>query len=63
MDKNRWIGRKVFVQLKGQRKYSGIVLEIEGTEIPFLITIKDKYDKYVSFLSSEIEVLQEEERG
>ena len=61
MEKNRWIGKKVFVQLNNKRKYTGLILEIEGDEEPYLFTIRDKYDKYVSFRSSEIEIIQEEE--
>ena len=61
MDKNRWIGKRIYVVLKNKRNYSGEVLEVEGREEPYLFTIKDKFGKYVSFISSEIEVIQEEE--
>ena len=53
-------GKKVFIILKSGRKYSGTVLEVEGEGALCFISIRDKFDKNVSFFSSEIEVLQEE---
>ena len=60
-------GKKVFVILKNQRKYSGLCVGVaEAGKHPetninyFFITIKDIYDHYVTFLNSEIEVIQDE---
>lgn len=57
-----WEGKKVFIILKNKRQYSGEVLEVEttpGSPIYF-ITIKDKFGERVSFVHSEIELIQEE---
>jgi len=54
-------GKKVFVILKNKRNYSGEVVEVsdEKNGLSFL-TILDKFNQYVTFVNSEIEVLQEE---
>jgi len=58
-----WEGRKVFIILKNKRQYSGIVLEVEedkATHSFYFITIKDKFDNRISFINTEIELIQEE---
>jgi len=58
-----WEGKKVFIILKSGRQYSGSVIEVEVDEKDSkfsFITIKDKYNSRVGFLSSEIELIQEE---
>ena len=55
-----WEGKKVFIILKSGRQYSGVVLEVELNKDLVFITIKDKYDARVGFLSNEIELIQEE---
>jgi small nuclear ribonucleoprotein (snRNP)-like protein len=56
----RYEGKKVFVILKSKRQYSGVILEVETQEHLSFITIKDKFGNNVSFVSSEIEVIEEE---
>ena len=60
MKKEIWMGKRIFVRLKTGSVYTGEVLEIEGYEEPYMFTIKDKFGKYVSFLSNEISYIQEE---
>ena len=53
-------GKKVYIILKNQRKYSGEVLEVEQGEILCWITIKDKFGARISFSTEEIELMEEE---
>lgn len=59
-----WEGRKVFIILKNNRQYSGLVLEVESTlKSPLVwITIRDKFDNRISFSIEEIKVIQEERK-
>ena len=59
----RFEGKKVYVILKNQRKYSGIVEDVseEHNGLCF-ITILDKFSNHITFANSEIEVIQEEKR-
>lgn len=52
----RWKGKKVFLQLKNQRMYSGLVLDEDFT----YLMLRDKYGKLVQINLDEISVLQEE---
>lgn len=59
-------GKKVYVSLNGDRKYSGLVQEVvymgrdvDNVEV-YLFILKDKYGKLVSFSNKEIELIQEE---
>ncbi len=60
-----WEGKKVFILLKNKRTYQGIVLEVETNTLgsSAWIIIKDKFEKRVSFITDEIEVIQEEKNG
>jgi len=55
--------KKIFVVLKNGRKYSGVCKTVAKAEggICF-ITIRDKFDKAVTFVSSEVEVIEEDWR-
>lgn len=57
-----WEGKKVFLILKNKRQYSGTVLEVEHspTSPIFFITLLDKFGNRVSFVQSEIELIEEE---
>ena len=59
----RWEGKKVFLVLKNNRKYQGVVEEVHdsGDGLIFL-SITDKFGKWVTFTISEIDVIQEEGR-
>ena len=51
--------KRVYVQLKSGREYSGIVLEVEisfGNDA--FITLKDKFNHRVGFLVSEIKLIE-----
>jgi len=54
-------GKKVYIILKNQRQYSGIVLNIEIATPLIWITINDKYNKQITFSRDEIELIEEEE--
>ena len=55
-------GKKVFIILKNKRHYSGKVIEVDiNSGKPLVwITIIDKFDKRITFVQSEIDLLQEE---
>lgn len=56
-----WEGKKVFIILKNHRQYSGYVVIVDINSPPLIfITIKDKFDNTITFVQSEIEVMQEE---
>jgi len=57
----KWEGKKVFIILKNERNYSGVVIEVE-TSNPHLIwvTIKDKFGNNIGFSVEEIKLIQEE---
>jgi len=57
-----WIGKRIFVKLKSGDVYSGIVLNIEndGEDNTYLSMI-DKFNAKVMFLTSEIIKIREEE--
>lgn len=57
-----WEGKNVFIILKNKRQYTGLVLEVEIVPTSPLIwlIIKDKFGNRISFVNSEIEVIQEE---
>lgn len=58
-----WLEKKVYIILKNKKVYSGIIIDIEESSEPKVvyITIIDKFQKKVLFLSSEIEMIKEEE--
>lgn len=57
-----WEGKKVFIILKNKRTYQGEVIEVEiNPNSPLVwIILKDKFDKRVQFINSEIDLIQEE---
>lgn len=57
----KWEGKKVFLILKNKRTYQGSVINVDESSPPLIfITIKDKFSKEVTFVQSEVEVMQEE---
>lgn len=57
-----WENKKVFIILKNKRNYSGTILEVEKNNNLYWITILDKFNNRIGFSSSEVEVIQEEEK-
>jgi small nuclear ribonucleoprotein (snRNP)-like protein len=57
LNNNVWIGKKVYLVLKSNRRYSGIVKDFNSN----FIILKDKYDENVMASISEISSLEEEE--
>ena len=54
-------GKRVFIKLKNNREYSGKVLLIDDKKEPLIwITLLDKFGKRVTFVHSEISVIEEE---
>ena len=55
-------GKKVFIILKSKRKYSGVVLEVESNPNSPLVWIilKDKFGNRITFVNSEVELIEEE---
>jgi len=60
---NYWMDKKVFIILKNNRNYSGTIINVDDKSHPLIwITILDKFNKRITFVHSEIEVIQEEAR-
>lgn len=55
-----WEGKKVFIILKNNRQYSGVIIEVERNGVLYWITILDKFNKRVGFSVEEIKTIQEE---
>lgn len=56
-----WLNKKVFIILRNKRQYSGIIIEVDISSPPLIfISILDKFDNRITFVQSEIEVMQEE---
>ena len=54
-------GKKVYIQTKSNRHYSGTIITVDISTKPFIwVTIIDKFDKHITFAHSEIELIQEE---
>lgn len=51
-----WIGKKIFLVTKTNRKYSGIVKSYDSQHLG----MNDKFDNYVIIASSEISSMEEE---
>jgi len=59
---NSWEGKKVFIETRSNRQFSGIVTKVNSSDNPPLvwITIIDKFGNQVSFVHSEIILIKEE---
>lgn len=56
-----WKGKRVYLILKNKRQYQGKVLEVLSSKNTLCwITILDKFNKRITFETSEIELIQEE---
>jgi len=57
-----WEGKRIFILLKNHRQYSGTVVDVDDSNKPLIwISINDKFGKRITFVHSEIDVIQEEE--
>ena len=57
-----WEGKRVFISTLSNRQYSGKVIKVDVQEYPFLVwlTIIDKFGNHVTFIHSEISLIEEE---
>jgi len=55
-------GKEVFVKLKSNRSYSGIIQPIETKGNLTIIKLRDKYGKLIGFYDSEISVIEEQKQ-
>lgn len=56
-----WEGKKVFLILKNDRQYSGLVIDIDNSLNPLIwISIRDKFGNRITFSTEEIKLIQEE---
>ena len=56
-----WEGKKVFIILKNNREYTGVVLEVETHSNTWIwITLKDKFGQKIGFSAEQIKLIQEE---
>jgi len=56
MDWEDWIGKRVYIILKGERRYQGTVLSIDDN----FIKLRDKFEKEVVISLTDIAVIQNE---
>jgi len=65
MEWKDWIGKRIFVKLKGGSVYNGEVLSVDDKRSPVqFINIKDKFEKIVCFPVNEIiKIVEEVENG
>ena len=55
------IGKNVYIILKNKRNYQGEVISVDESASPLIfISIIDKFQNRITFVHSEIEVIQEE---
>jgi len=52
------VGRRVYVELNSNRKYTGTILDVDETLS--LIKLKDKFDNIIWISFAELKLLQEE---
>lgn len=62
MEWTGWLNKKVYVLLNRNRGYTGRVIGVDDKGVLKFITIRDKYDKLVTFLTTEIKIIQEEDK-
>lgn len=59
----KWVNKKVFVETRSNRKYSGVIINVDDSKPPLIwITLIDKYGDEVMLVHSEINLIQEEKR-
>ena len=57
-----WMDKRVYLILKNKRNYTGTIIDVDDSDKPLIwITILDKFNKKITFVHSEIELIQEEE--
>jgi len=59
MDWKDWIGKRIFVKLSNELKYSGTVVDSDGT----FLKIIDKFNSPVTFKIEDISTIQEKKEG
>ena len=60
MDLTYYLKKKVYIELKSGRVYSGIVLEVSNGTLYSTLTIRDKYGYRIIISISEVEIIEEE---
>jgi len=62
MEWQEWIGKKVYIETNSGRRYTGEIIDIEISKNPSLIwiTILSSYGNKITFIHSEISLIQEE---
>lgn len=63
MDWNSWKGKGIFIRTKSGKVYSGEVIDVDSKDpIIIFITINDKFGLKVTFATSEIVEIKEENK-
>jgi len=58
-----WMEKKVFIILKNNRQYSGKVIEVSDEKNGLVwISLIDKFNNRITFVNSEIDLIQEENK-
>lgn len=59
-----YVGKKVFIETKNNRVYSGKIIDVIENPAPLIwIILIDKYGNQISLIHSEIKLIQEEKEG
>lgn len=53
-------GKRVYVKLKNDREYNGIVISIMDKGSCIIFKLRDKFDNLVGFYDTEISVIEEQ---
>ena len=60
---NKWLDKKVFVETRSGKCYTGLVTDIDDSSPPLIwITLIDKYDQEVKLVHSEIILIKEDSK-
>ena len=64
MEWEEWMDKNIFVQLKSGGHYTGKVIDVDKSSLPLIfLTIIDKFNDKVTFVTSEIIKIVEENNG
>lgn len=61
VDWKHWLDKKVYVETRSGRIYTGEITEVDDSKLPLIwITLIDKYNKEVTLVHSEITIIRED---
>lgn len=63
MEWSEWEGKKVYIETRSNRRYTGAIIKVEISKEPFLVwlTLLSTQGNHITFVNSEISLIQEEQ--